>query len=379
MKSDPLFKANQIAHRGNYDGAIRILEPEVYRYYGSYTYNYLLGISYLYSRVYGMALTYLRLAREIKMREPSVLLGLAALYLNHGDTDRAVDLYLEVQELDEKNPIARKALKIIRRNPGPENMSTWIDSGKLHTLFPPLPKLQKNPGRIIAIAIGIVAVLGLSGGILAKTGVLPFFEKQNQRRALEGIELAKEDQDAPMQVDGSYRYVLTRNQVLDNYNEARRLFTTYRDEAARVNLNRILESNGPEPIKNKARLLISFMETPGFDTMRKLPPSDLFAYSVVIKEPAIYRDCHIIWRGMASNLSQEQTHTSFDFLVGYDTRHILDGIVRVDFDFAIPVNPERPVEILGRVIPILSESGLDIRIQGIALNQAGLLEQAQQP
>jgi hypothetical protein len=377
MKSDPLFKANQLAHRGNYDGAIRILEPEENRYYGSYTYNYLLGASYLYSRVYGMALSYFRLAREIKMREPSVLLGLAALYLNHGDTDRAVDLYLEIQELDEKNPIARKALKVIRKNPGPENMSTWIDAGKLHTLFPPLPKLPKSPGKIIAIAIGITAALCLTGAILAGTGLLPFFEKQN-RRVLEGIELVKEDQDAPMQIDGSYRYVLTRTQVLDSYNEARRLFTSYRDEAAKVNLNRILESNGPEPVKNKARLLISFMETPGFDTMRKLPSGDLFTYSEVIKEPAVYRDCHIIWKGMASNLNQEQTHTSFDFLVGYDTRRTLDGIVRVDFDFAIAVNPERPVEILGRVIPILSESGLDIRIQGIALNQAGLLDQVQQ-
>jgi hypothetical protein len=55
----------------------------------------------------------------------------------------------------------------------------------------------------------------------------------------------------------------------------------------------------------------------------------------------------------------------------------VEGIVRVDFDFAIPVNPERPVEILGRIIPVSAEKGPDIRIQGVALNQAGLLEQNQ--
>jgi hypothetical protein len=78
---------------------------------------------------------------------------------------------------------------------------------------------------------------------------------------------------------------------------------------------------------------------------------------------------------MATNLVVEQNRTSFDFLVGYDTRRTMEGIVQVDFDFAIPVNPERPLEILGRIIPVSSERELKIYIQGIALNQAGLLEQ----
>jgi hypothetical protein len=47
----------------------------------------------------------------------------------------------------------------------------------------------------------------------------------------------------------------------------------------------------------------------------------------------------------------------------------------VDYDFAIPVNPERPLEILGRIVPVTGEKGAEIRIAGIALNQAGLLEQ----
>ncbi|MDR1567053.1 MAG: tetratricopeptide repeat protein [Treponema sp.] len=369
MKSDPLLKANRLAHRGNYDRAIKTLEPEVNRYYGSYTYYYLLGVSYLHSKVFGMALTYLKLAREIRLTDVSTLLGLAALYLNHGDTDRAVDLYLEVQEQDEKNRIARRALKVIRKYPGPENMSAWIESGKLHTLFPPLPKLPRQPGRLAAALTGGAAVLLISGLILGRTGILPV-PGGARRPGMTELALAREDQDAPMQIDGSYRYVLTRNQVLDNYNEARRLFASYRDEAARVSLNRLLESNAPEAVKNKARLLLSYMEPPGFDTLK-----DRFSYAEVMQEPGLYRDCHIIWRGIASNIEVQQLHTSFDFLVGYDTRRTVEGIVRVDFDFAIPVNPEWPVEILGRVVSVSGERGLEIRIQGIALNQAGLLEQ----
>jgi hypothetical protein len=80
---------------------------------------------------------------------------------------------------------------------------------------------------------------------------------------------------------------------------------------------------------------------------------------------------------MATNLNILQNQTSFDFLVGYDTYRTMEGIVQVDYDFAIPVNPERPVEILGRIIPVSGERQADIRIQGIALNQAGLLDQTQ--
>ena len=367
MKPDPIIRANILARHGRYERAIRILESEENRYYSSFTYYYLLGSCYLYSRVYGKALTNFRKAKEIKNGEPKALLGLAVLYLNHGDTDRAVDTYLEVLEADEKNRLAVKALKIIRKHPGQENIATWIDSGRVHKLFPPLPKTPSGNRKTVLIAAAVV-VIAASIGAAAFTGVLPFFQTE-ARKAPTGLELLRDELEAPMQLEGSFRYILTRDQVNNYYNEARRLFTSYNDESARVNLNRILESNGPDPVKNKARLLLDYLETPGFDSLK-----DRFTYSQVMNEPIIYRDCHIIWRGIASNIENLQNRTSFDFLVGYDTRRTVEGIVRVDYDFAIPVNPERPVEILGQIIPVSSDRGLSIRIRGIALNQAGLLD-----
>jgi len=371
MKLDPLLtKAVTLARKKNYDDAIKTLEPEANRYFGSFTYYYILGLCYLYSKIFGVALTYLKLAYEQKMRDTSTLLGLAALYLNHGDTDKAVDIYLEVQSIEESNRIAAKALTTIRKHPGPENISTWIDSGSLRTLFPPFPKVGvSRKGLVLKIAAGL-AILGLAYGITAKAGLLPLpgYPALKGHRALPAeISLTPEEKESPVETGGSYRYVLTRNQVLEEYNEAFKLFAEYRDDGARARLNRILESNASEPVKNRARLLVSFMEPPEFGTLK-----DRFTYSEVVRDPFIYRDCHVIWRGMASNLSAEQNHTSFDFLVGYDTRRIVEGIVQVDYDFAIPVNPEFPLEILGRVIPISAESGIGIRIQGVALNQAGL-------
>jgi tetratricopeptide (TPR) repeat protein len=370
MKQDPLTRATRLARRGNYNGAIKTLEPEVNRYYNSFDYYYLLGTSCLYTGDFGGALTYLRLAREQRMRNPSVLLGLAALYLRRGETDRALDFYLEVQELDEHNRIAKKALRIIKKYAGFEKLSRWLDSGGLSRLYPPLPPLPLTWYRICVPLAAILLAGVLAGGILVKLRVLPQPFKNDERTGLAASALVREEENEPVQIGGSYRYILTRAEVLSAYGEARTLFTRYRDEAAKVALNRILESNASEAIKNKARLLISYTETPGFDSLR-----DRFSYGEVIKDPALYRDCYVVWRGMATNLDNQQNTTTLDFLVGYDTRSTLEGIVPVVFNFSVAVNPERPLEILGRVVPVLASnaSGQDIRLEGIALHQADFL------
>jgi hypothetical protein len=61
---------------------------------------------------------------------------------------------------------------------------------------------------------------------------------------------------------------------------------------------------------------------------------------------------------------------SFDLLVGYDTRKVLEGIVPVNFDFSETVDPERPLEVLGRIVPISASGGEGVRLEGVALHQA---------
>jgi hypothetical protein len=188
-----------------------------------------------------------------------------------------------------------------------------------------------------------------------------------QREGLVPSALKSEERQNPVAVGGSYRYILTRDQVLNTYETARDLFNKDHDESAKMNLNRILESNASDAVKGKARLLISYMEVPGFDTLR-----DRFAYTEVQQEPALYRDCHVVWRGMATNLMVGETTTSFDFLVGYDTRSTLLGIVPVKFAFSVSVNPEQPLEVLGRVVLVSTDKGLYIVIEGVALHQTVL-------
>jgi tetratricopeptide (TPR) repeat protein len=372
MNIDPILaKAIRFLRRGHYDGAIKLLEPEVNRYHGVFTYYYILALAYLRSKVFNVAFTYFKLARDIKMRDPAALLGLAVLYLRRGETDRAVDFYLEVQDLDERNKIAKTALTVIRKYSGTDYLAGWVDSKRLFKLFPPPPPLRLNARDILLPGVFGFAVLGLAAGLLVALRVLPppsLFGAKAERREFAGAALDREEQESPVQIDGSYRYVLTKQQILAAYEEAQNLFTAYRDEAAKVALNRLLESNASEPVKTKARLLISYMDVPGFDTLK-----DRFAYSEVIKEPVLYRDCYMIWQGMAANVDIQENATYFDFMVGYDMRRrALQGIVPVTFGFSVAVNPEKPLEVLGRVVPIATEKGIELRLEGVALHQSGL-------
>jgi hypothetical protein len=258
---------------------------------------------------------------------------------------------------------------VIKKNGGNEKIAAWIDSGRLPRLYPPVPKLPLASNRLFLPLCALVAAAGILV-LLVRFNVIRPFAPRAEREGFAGTVLEREERDAPFQVDGSYRYVLTRDQVMDAYAEARKLFAGYRDEEAKVALNRILESNAPEGVKNKARLLFSYTQPPGFDTLSE---RDSFKYAEVMKDPSLYRGCYVIWKGMAANLEILQNGTAFTFLVGYDTRTTLEGKVSAAFDSAIPVNPELPLKVLARIVPVAGSPDMDIRLEGVAIQQTGLL------
>ena len=371
MKLDPILtKACRLARSGKYEAAIHSLEPEINRYHGSFYFYYLLGSSCLRTGDFGGALTYFRLAHETKQRDPLAILGLAALFLRRGETERAVDYYLDILESNSKNRIARKAMKVLRKQAGTDTFSNWLGAGNLPSLYPPIPFPGISGRELLGVLAVVAAVCILAFSILVRFKYInnPFYPR-GSRQGITAFSLTNEDRMAPVQTGGTYRYILTRVQALDVYEKALSQFTAYRDEAARINLNRILESNAADGLKNRARIIISYMEPPGFDNFNR---ADNTAYSDAIKDPMLYNEVHIIWRGMATNVTTSDTGTAFDFLVGYDTRKTLEGIVPVVFDHAVSLNPERPLEVLGRIIP--TTAGSPILVEGLAIHQSGRLD-----
>ena len=377
MKADPIInKALIFARKRNYEGALKILTDEEGRYYGSYKYNYLYGLICLHAANYVEAKTFFERARKIKQTgDASLMLGFAVLNLRRMDTVQAIDYYLDVLGIEPKNKTAKKALEVIRKNSGGEALSDWM-TDNISKLFPPIPVPAISVKAIINSTIILFAVFLLVflifRGINSNSGP---FKAKNKRPSNEFILSSQEKKDAvqsdEMSADLVYTYILTRDQAVNLYDRSLALFTSYRDEAAKPNLNRILESNASSGLKNRARLLMNNMEVPGFDTFKR---ADNVLYTDVVKEPVIYRDVHIIWNGMATNYTVTDEYTRFDFLVGYDTRRTLEGIVPVVFDIPLSVNVERPLEVLGRIVRD-NNSPNGFRLDGVAIHQSGRLEQ----
>ena len=358
-----LLRAARLVRSGKYCASIRLLEPEVVRYHDSFRYYYILASACLRSGDFGGALTYFRRGREIKMRDPSVLLGLAILYLRRGETDRVVDLCLEVLEKDPRHRKAGKILETVRKSGDPDILAAWLESGRISRLYPDLPSAPPSPLFYAALAALAATVAGAALLATVGAGLLnnPFASAVPDRTGMETVNLVEEDRARPVETGGSWRLVLTKAQVLETYETAQRLFRDYRDEAARFQLNRILDSNASAAIKAKASLLASFAAVPGFDTIK-----DKYEYVEVARDPAAFRDLHVVWRGMATNVREGEKTTSFDLLVGYDTRNSLQGIVPVAFDSALSVDPEKPLEVLGRLK--LETRGMVL--EGVAIHQA---------
>jgi tetratricopeptide (TPR) repeat protein len=370
MKLDPLLsKAARLAKKRNFADALKILGAEEDRYNGYFNYYYLYAVICLHSGSFVDALAFFRQAGQIKMKDPNTLLGLAVLYLKRMNTVQAVDYYLDVQEIQPKNRIAKKALAVIRKYSASDALAEWMTPSRLEKLYPPIPFAPFSSRVIIRAFVILAAAIILALGLLVNFRVLPSPFKTKQARPTAEFVLSGQERAEPVEVGGSYRYILTRDQATSLYDRALSLFTGYRDEAAKIDLNRILESNASEGLKNKSLLLLSYMEVPGFDTFKR---NDNPSFSDVKNEPVIYRDVHVIWKGMATNVEVTDEHARFDFLVGYDTRRTLEGIVQVTFDRPVSINSERPLEVLGRIKPVSSYT--DIVLEGVAIHQSGRLE-----
>ncbi|MDR1230904.1 MAG: tetratricopeptide repeat protein [Spirochaetaceae bacterium] len=364
MMDAVLAKAVRLARRRKFAAAIKLLEAEVLYSSDSWQFPYILGLCYLKSGDAGSAYPLLRRASEKDDRQNGPLLALAALHMRRGESVKAISLYLRVKDFDAGNRTARRGLKILEQSEG--NLTAWQHEKKIAALYPAFPPVPVSP-KAVALVLLVLALsaLGLGAAVLVRRGVirLPRIER-TVRNGLEAASLTAEEKNTPAGTEGTFRYVLTSKEILDSFEKGRTLFNQGRDDAARVEMNRILESNAAAAVKNKARILITYMEDSDFTNLK-----DRFSYSEVEANPYLYRDCTVIWRGMAANLDEGDTATAFNLLVGFDTRTRLEGIVRVRFPFAVPVNLENSLEVLGRVVPVPNGSRTDIELTGVAIHE----------
>ena len=344
MVQDVLTIAWKFMRRRKFATAIKLLEAREETYEGNFEYYLLLGISCLYVGDIGASSSYFQRARQIKISDSRLLLGQAAIFLRRGDTDRALQYYMEIKDIDPGNKTAANAIEFIRTRGDYDTICRWVDTGRIEQFYPPL---GINPEKVAAVVIPAVCFVA---GVMLVLALFPPRKNyyKGERRDLSELTLSADEKNNAQEKDLSgqaYGFILNDKQISKAYYSAIDYFQSRRDNAAQVEINKILNSNASVSIKQKARVLMSYLEEPTFDTLTDNP-----SYAAVEAEPLLYLDAWVSWGGKVTNAVLNENGTySCQLLVGYESGEVVEGIVNVRFATAPNIMPDQPVKILGKI------------------------------
>lgn len=341
MGLSTLEKAKRLLALRHFSDVIRLLEPLIIEYKDSFQFHYLLGTACLYVGDIGGAELYYKRARNLKMTNVDLINAQAVLYLRRGEINRAVEYYLEAQEYDSDNKLSKKTLEFIKRNSNPEGIIQLVQSGKVKRFY---PVLGVHPGLL-----GVLAFFSLClvCGFIALFVVKPALSVDGNRADLSSFVLTVDEKTNALEQDTAssvFRYILTQKELENAYADAQTYFQKYRDNAAQVEINRILNSNASTAVRQKARLLVEYLVDPGFDT-----DIDNYTYEQIQSDLWLYLDCWVIWSGRVTNVEITPTEYRCDFLVGYDTRQKVEGIVPLVLQQPVTLNTALPIQVLAQI------------------------------
>jgi tetratricopeptide (TPR) repeat protein len=356
MKSRPLKKAARLFRARKYPSVISLLEPQVFMYRENAQFFYMLGVSCLHTGDYGGAHSYLQRSAQLSEDDIDALVGLAAVHIKRRENQEALRLWLEVLDRSPNHRVARRGLSLLQKTDDPSVLSEELSDRRIKRLFP--SSGFHVPGVVwVGAAVTVVAVMGVLFGPSVIREVRNYLEDRRP-----GYEvLQTEDQPTLMTAaEGEFRYILTAREIEAIYDRIGRLFNDFRDNLARREINRLLASNASQAIKQRLRLLLAYIAVPDFTNFR-----DNFEYGEVAAEPWLYEGCFVRWKGRATNVRVAEDAITFDFLVGYHTEQVLEGIVEARLSFAARVDPGDPIEIIGRIVDVRE----DISVQVMSLRK----------
>lgn len=343
MAKDVLSIAWADMRRRRFATAIKLLESKEEIYEDDFEFYLTLGIACLYVGDFGAASLYFNRARKIKTTDVRLLLGQAAIFLRRGDTDRALQYYLEILDYEPENKVAKSAVDFIKDHADYDIICRWVDTGRIEQFY---PQLGVNPEKIALITIPVIACL--FGVLLA---VILFMNKPGHKVArinLSAIELSADELSSAKENDlstQSYRFILTNKEIIKHYSNALQFFEEHRDNAAQVEVNTILNSDAVLSIKQKANILASNFEVPDFDSITDVP-----SFSDVTKNDVLYLNCWVDWGGKVSNVViYDDGSYSCDFIVGSENLEHYDGTIKVRFKSTPKISTDQGVRILGQI------------------------------
>lgn len=342
MKIKTLHYAKKCFKKGQYQNAIKILEPQVFSYRDDFDFYYILGMSCLYIKDFSGAQSYLRRALQISPGELSIMLGLAVVHLRRSQTSESIRIWLDVLDKDPKNIYAKKALKLVKKADAFEKVPENFLENNLYKLVPYKKGVlvQKITKTFVIAAVFSFVVAGV-----IFLGV-PFVKNMAKvEDPYPQLVISRNLEDVIGTTEGEAVIELSGREIVKTFEDAKSLFFENKDNLARIEVNRLLFSNASVDVKEKTTLLDSYLTEPDFRHFE-----NIIEYRDLIEKPYLYNNCYVLWTGKITNIRVFETSVSFDFLVGYETGKVLQGIINVNADFPADLDEEFTYDILAQIV-----------------------------
>ena len=338
--SNNFKKAEKYFKQGKYSEVIGLLQPEIYKYREDEKFYYYLGMSCLFLSDFNGANSYLRRALQIKP-DSNQQLGLAVLHLKHGNPSEAIRIWLDILEKEPENKYAKKSLEVIRKSNALEKVPEDFLAKNLNKFLPHPGKLKFynffRYASIILITFIILTSLYYASGYLIN-------HIKNSRNLYPELAISRNLND--IIATGDFKFELKPREIVSIFESAKKDFIYNKDNEARIGINKLLNSNAADSVKEKARLLDTYLKEPDFRYFK-----NTITYKMVAENPYLYNNCFIKWSGKIANIKIFDKSVSCDFLVGYDSGKIVEGIANVTIDFPIVLDEEFTYDIIAQLKP----------------------------
>ncbi len=346
MKASSLLrKAEKFYQAGRYSQTVQTLEPEILQFRENGNFYRLLGAACFLTGDYGGADTYLQRSAQIRDRDVAVILALALIQIRRRQSEKALKLLLDALEIDPSHKKAKKILEGLRKFGHSDSLGAWVQSPEFLRLT---PAFYKNHGWMAYWPV----IAGAIAGLLVWM-TIPLWQEGFKylyappvvkiRPGMEALTL--EDLKEYTSYEGAFNQVYSPQEIKSIFAKAQNYFNHYQDNLAQVEVNRLMASNAAPEVKGRSRTLAGLLKAPDFSSF-----SQNFTYPQVRKEPWLYENVYVRWKGKIANKVVSDEEIRFDFLVGYEDGQILEGIVPVRLNFAALFENGDGLDLLAKVV-----------------------------
>lgn len=356
-----LAKASSLFRRKKYSQVIALLEPALPMYRQSFRFYYLLGMSCIYQRDWTGGYNYIKSAYTIN--DSNIYIGVvwAMLLIRNREFNEGLLLLLNIvdnREFYKQNGYkrAKRLLNMVRKCGKEKDVVETIDQ-HLSKYLPAAP-FNYFPLLIASslLAVSFLLFFFIKGVFLPSSFLADFsINHKNQKRSakiekenynpLEAMVINEQEKISDFSAKNSFEIVLTDKQIQESFRLTKNYLENHQDNYARKEVNKLLLSNASFDIKEKAKSFSRVIKEP--KDMRHFDQN--FSFEEVHDFPQLYNRCFVKWRGRLTLLKIEKEGIFFDFLVGYEDRKKIDGIIKSCLDFEVLLNEDFAYEILAQI------------------------------